>query len=389
LARLCTLALVFVLAGGCEPTPEKISRWKETERGPRKLRDTVASSSIKVPLRGQALTALVELGMTQEVLADLAKLDDADRKQVIHDAVPRLGQLARGSAQDTAAGTTTRPMREAKDALFLLRDSAAPEDRELIDRELIAWTTADLAGRMSAGGNSSDKILTAIGPKAAPRLLELMVPGSPQLSPAAMILGRIADPDTRARAVEAMIRAGGGHVPTETFLQAIGLIGGPRATAFLVATAERGPEVTREKALQALAQGNLANDSTAAAAAVRIASDAFAPPKVREAAFQLAEKAGPQAVHGLVELMGDRDQTVVWRAVEAALAAGKAEAVKPVLEALNPARKYKAEDLDSFVIHDLVQLGPSALPALQEELKSKNAVARQVATKATAELSKR
>ena len=129
----------------------------------------------------------------------------------------------------------------------------------------------------------------------------------------------------------------------EQALQALGLIGGPRATAFLVDQAEHArEEATREKALLALAQGNLsAGDSALQAAALRIAGDKKAPGKVRESAFQLLEKM-PTAVSGLVTLMHDSDETVRWRAVEAALAAGKDKAVVPVLEALNPAGKYKA-----------------------------------------------
>ena len=129
-------------------------------------------------------------------------------------------------------------------------------------------------------------------------------------------------------------------------------------------------------------------DSALQAAALRIAGDKKAPGKVRESAFQLLEKM-PTAVTGLVGLMHDSDETVRWRAVEAALAAGKDKAVVPVLEALNPAGKYKSEDLDSYVVHDLVLVGPTALPPLQTELASKNAVARKVAQSAVAQLQKR
>jgi HEAT repeat protein len=87
--------------------------------------------------------------------------------------------------------------------------------------------------------------------------------------------------------------------------------------------------------------------------------------------------------------MRSPDETTRWRAVEAALAAGKERAVVPVLEALNPAAKYKPEDLDSYVVHDLVLVGPTALPPLQTELGSKNAVARKVAATAVARLQKR
>ncbi len=376
---------------GCSPTPEKIARWKETERGPSKLRDALGDNGLDPSLRGQALAALVEIGMAGDAVADLGKVDEKDRRAIIHDAVPRLAELARGSG--IAGSATTRAQREAKDALFALRNDAAPEDRELADKALIEWTTADLNGRMSAGGHSSEQILLAIGAKAAPRLSELMQPGSSQLVSAAAIFGKVAPPDARAAAAEALIQRiqkAGPKGLDEQALQALGLIGGPRATAFLVDQAEHGrDEPTREKALLALAQGNLSQgDAALQAAALRIAGDKAAPGKVREAAFGVLEKM-PTAVGGLVGLMRDPDETVRWRAVEAALAAGKDKAVVPVLEALNPAGKYKQEDLDSYVVHDLVLIGPAAIAPLQSELSSKNAVARKVAGAAVAQLQKR
>jgi hypothetical protein len=379
------------VCAACDPTPEKIARWKETERGPGKLREALQKNGLDPALRAQALAALVEIGMAQDAIADLGKVDDKDRKAIIHDAVPRLAEVARGSG--IAGSATTRAQREAKDALFLVRPDASPEDRDAADKALIEWTTADLNGRMSSGAHSSDVILTAIGAKAAPRLSELMQPGSSQLVSAAAIYGKVAPPDDRARAADALIQRiqkAGPRGLDEQALQALGLIGGPRATAFLVDQAEHArDEETRGKALLALAQGNLsAGDASLQSAALRIAGDKKAPGKVRESAFQLLEKM-PPAVTGLIALMHDPDETVRWRAVEAALAAGKDKAVVPVLEALNPGGKYKQEDLDSYVVHDLVLVGPAALTPLQTELASKNAVARKVAEAAVAQLQKR
>jgi hypothetical protein len=386
---MMAVALLLFGSAGCDPTPEKIARWKETERGPKKLRETVQKSGLAPALRGQALAALVELGMTQEALADLGQLSADERRGVIHDAVPRLAELARGSG--VAGAATTRPQREAKDALFLMRVDAAAADRELADQALIEWTTADLAGRMSSGGHASDQILMAIGPKAAPRLVELLQPGSSQLVPAASILGKLGDGKVRAQAADTLIQRihqAGARVD-ETSLQAVGLIGGPRATAFLVEAAEHGSEESRQKAMLALAQGNLAaGDGTAQAAALRLAGDKKAPGALREAAFQLLEKL-PSSVGGLVILMRSADETARWRAVEAALAAGKQNAVVPVLEGLDPGAKYKKADLDSFVVHDLVLVGAPALGPLKAELESKNAVARQVAQAAVAQIERR
>ena len=197
MTAIAAASLLLAAPTGCDPTPEKIARWKETERGPGKLREAVQKSGLDPSLRAQALSALVEIGLSQDAVGDLGKVDDKDRKAIIHDAVPRLAEVARGSG--IAGSATTRAQREAKDALFALRHDAAPEDRDAADKALIEWTTADLNGRMSAGAHSSDIILTAIGAKAAPRLSELMQPGSSQLVSAAAIFGKVA-PTRRSRA---------------------------------------------------------------------------------------------------------------------------------------------------------------------------------------------
>jgi HEAT repeat protein len=381
--------LLAALTAGCEVTPEKIAAWKETERGPRKLRDALGRSSLAPALRAQALAALVELGMTAEAESDLKAAGEADRKAVVHEAVGRLGALLGPSG---SSEPTTRVQREAKDALFLLRDDAAPDDRARIDDLLIAWTTADLNGRLTQGGQGSEKILVAIGLRAAPRLIELLRPNNPSLTSAASLLGKLGDPATSARAADALIatlRSSSAQATNENLLQALGQLGGPHATAFLVEAAERGTERSRELALLSLAQGKLdKGDSTALAASLRIAGNHQAPGKVREAAFQLAEKLGPQAVPGLVKLMSHPDETTRWRAVEAALAGGHEQAIEPVLEALSPQATYKKEDLDSYVVHDLGLIGAPAVAALKTELKSKSWVARAVAIRGLATVGK-
>ena len=134
----------------CDPTPEKIARWKETERGPGKLREAVQKNGLDPSLRAQALAALVEIGMAQRRHRRSGEhRRRAIASAIIHDAVPRLAEVARGSG--IAGAATTRAQREAKDALFALRTDAAPDDRAAADTALIEWTTADL-NRAHVGG---------------------------------------------------------------------------------------------------------------------------------------------------------------------------------------------------------------------------------------------
>src|SRR5258707_3661921 len=153
-ARL--LLLAAACGAGCEVTPEKIATWKDTERGPDKLRDAVKSTSVSPELRGLALTALVEIGKLSEVDEDVKACAEGDRAAIAHAALPVLGKLAQG---DNAVDKTTRKQRNAKDALFALRDGASAEDRAKIDDQLIAWTTVNLAERSSEGGHSTEQIL--------------------------------------------------------------------------------------------------------------------------------------------------------------------------------------------------------------------------------------
>jgi hypothetical protein len=377
--------LAVLTLGACgDVTPEKIARWKETERGPAKLQEAVGNNSLTPSLRAQALSALVEIGMTSEAIADLQK-GGGDPAQVVREAVPRLATLA-----DAPGAETTRVNREAKDALFELRPMA-PDDAKLkIDEALIKWTTADLNARMQQGREASNKILIAIGPRAVPRLLELLRTGGANQLQAADILGHMGDEKARMQAADALVDAAKQaaartrDVP-DGLLRAIASIGGSHASAFLIDQAEHGTELVRERALLALGQGaSLKGNAAALAMALRIAGDKGAPGKVREASFQVLEKVGPEAVPGLVKIESDPDLTVAERAIEAGLAAGKEKAVGPVLDAM-PAKLSKKEDIDSYVVHDLSLIGPAAVPALQEVVKtSRNANGKVAAQRALA-----
>jgi hypothetical protein len=381
--KLSAWFVCAALMAGCnDVTPEKIETWKGTEKGPGKLRDAVKNASVAPALRAQALVALVELSMASEAIDDLHRGSDADRQAVAKEAAPRLAQLA-----GTGNGVTTRQQRGAKDALFLVRADTTGDDRAKADDALIAWTCADLAGRSQQGDQSTDKILTAIGPRAVPKLIEILSDDGANQIFAAALVGKIGDATSKVRAADVLVDAGKRavtrtHDVSEGLLMAISSIGGAHAVAFMVDQGEHGPELVRKKALLALSKGNISGDANALAAAARLAADQKAPNDIRDAAFEVAEKVGPTAVPKMIELMKHPQDLIRWRAVEAALSAGGPGAVKPVLEALDPKKKYKPDDLDSFVVHDLQMVGKPAVPALQEELKSANPVAKQVAQKA-------
>jgi hypothetical protein len=112
--------------------------------------------------------------------------------------------------------------------------------------------------------------------------------------------------------------------------------------------------------------------------ALKIAGDPKANNLVRDEVFGVVEKiAGPAAQKGLVEIIAnDKKDLVRYRAYEAALEAGKVEAVLPALQAFSDKLSFKKEDVLDFLVKDITKLGLPAKPAVLEALSSPSALAR-------------
>src|SRR5258706_15225582 len=115
--------MILAALTSCDVTPEKIARWKETEKGPGKLREAVKSNSQTPAIRAQALTALAEIGLAGEALADLKAVSPADRQAIVKEAAPRLAAAAGGTR--APADPSTRAQPEAKDGLCAPRAAGA------------------------------------------------------------------------------------------------------------------------------------------------------------------------------------------------------------------------------------------------------------------------
>jgi len=378
--------LVLVALAACEPTSQKIQEWKGTERGPGKIRAALRDGSLGATLRGEAAAALAELGMHEELEADLKQLSQVDQQAVLHEAVPRLVKLAQG---DDPAAPPTRVQRAAKDSLFLVRGYASTADRDLIDDALVRWVAVDLGGRAAAGNVGAEKIMSAAGPARVGAALAKVAsaPGANR-NVACELVGRFGDPAARDQAAAALVKlARAEQPPREDTFKCIGQLGGPSAAAYLIEKAQKADEENRLRAMRAL---ELHPDPTAVAFAVRMARDKKQPGSIREEAFGVLEAVGGEAsVQALLPFLGDSDKTVGRRAIEAALAAGKAAAIGPVLERV-PARLFgERDDVRDFLVRDLVKLGTSALGPLKIELASKNPVARVAAAMAIGDLGTR
>jgi hypothetical protein len=385
-APLFVVSILAASLTACQtPTPEKIETWKGTQKGPGKLRDVVKDDGADPHLRGLALAALVEIGMGSEAMRDFSEAQPAKKGAIVHEAVEPLTTTLGASL--TSPTVPTQAQRSAKDALFELRGDATAADKPRIDDLLVKWTTLDLGPRASLGGESTEKILRAIGPAAAPALVQTVTTTESPL--AASLLGELGDPSAQSTAAASLIaRAKHGASPSETDLAAIGFVGGPSAEGYLMEVARgSAPADTRQKALYALAHApRLAGSEKVLAGAQAIAVDAHAPGDVREAAFQVLEKIGPAAVGTLVHLFTDANTTVRERAMEAALKAGGAAAVKPVLAALPEDRTWKSDDLNSFVVHDLTLLGKDGPAALAEAARHPPALGQVAALRALAKV---
>jgi HEAT repeat protein len=112
--------------------------------------------------------------------------------------------------------------------------------------------------------------------------------------------------------------------------------------------------------------------------ALKIAADPKADNLVRDEAFGVVEKiGGPAAQKGLVEIIAnDKKDMVRYRAYEAALEAGKVEAVLPALQAFSDKLSFNKEDVMDFLVKDITKLGVVAKPAVLSALLSPSALAR-------------
>jgi hypothetical protein len=85
-------------------------------------------------------------------------------------------------------------------------------------------------------------------------------------------------------------------------------------------------------------------------------------------------------------MFGDANTTVRFRAVEAALKAGGVGAIDTVLHALPQDKPITSEDLDSYVVHDVVLLGKDAAAPLVAVISKKAPLAQVAAIRALAQV---
>jgi HEAT repeat protein len=365
------LGLLAVVA--CDKvSSERIAQWKGTQKGPGKIEAALRSSSVEPRLRAEAAAALVDLGMPEKVDELMAALPAAERWEIIKSLIPLHVAIMNGP--------TVPKARDARDALFGVRQYAPPEEQRQIDAAVLASLEADLgAGRFTGGRHSLDKMLIAMGPAAGPMLVKLLGAPDAPYKGLAELLVKVGDEATRDKGGAALVRraAAEKQIPNDLWI-AMGSLGGRTVADYLVEKVKHAAAAQAAQAAMALQQSRF---PSVLPLALKVAGDAKADKLLRDEMFGVVEKiGGPQAQKGLVAIIaGDRDELVRYRAFEAALAVGQAEAVLPALQAFAPNLAFKRDDVVDFLVKDISKLGPAARDAVLGALASPSPLARMAA----------
>jgi HEAT repeat protein len=369
------------VSGGCNrPSSDNIQLWKTTEKGPERLHDALADHGVQPRLRAEAAAALVDIGRSEEVDTVMAQLSADERAEIAKTLEPLYEVGMKDPAPDRAL--------TYRDALFSLRQGLNPDDQKRIDAALLTEIEGEIkAGKLRQGRHSLDKMLTAIGPDAAAMLARVLATDVPYLQ-AAELLAKIGDDATRERGAAALIarapqlkdRAQEKAHP-EQFYKAIGGLGGPTAVKFLESKVTGPNKEDAQLATRALGERR---DPAILPFALKVAADPKADKTVRDEMFGVIETIGGlEAQKGLAEIISsDKEEVVRYRAFESMLAAGKADAIQPALEAFPASATYKKVDVDDLLVKLIEKLGQPARPALVKTLGSRVPLARMTAAMA-------
>lgn len=369
-----------MLGVGCRATPEKVRAWKETEKGPSKIREALRDRASPVEVRVEAVLALADLGMQAELASDLGAIPSAERAPIAVAALSRLLTMMKGAGP---GGTTDLQIR-AKDVIAQLRTELPAGERARVDGELVLWLLADW-GRRRTGEASGDKVLLAIGGPAGAELAKRLTGSAEYLPELAELLAKVGGASERESGAEALVALARAEPSRRRgWLEALGKLRSVVGREFLLSLARRGDADERALAVQALGAGGEASSLPFFA---RLAADVKEPGGVREAAFAAIERVGgAPAMEVLAGFLVSQNETVRYRTAEALVACCKARGVAKLLDALPSGYAYKRQDVADYLEKDIREVGSGVLPVLREALKAKSWVARVVAVRLLGEM---
>lgn len=366
------LVLCVLLATACEKTShENIDKWMHTEKGPGKLKKTVADESIDPDLSAHAAANMIMKGMDPDVRTALEQMTVQHRTQVIAKLAPRLWNIARIEGDMTMPSP---PQVAGKDALVSIRKWADDAGKQQIDQYLIDWyCVSSYEGRAQVGAVLGAAVLRMVGPPAAKKMIEvangvIAAPGQDKVK------NRIGD--------ELMV--------------GLAVTGSPEAVKYVLDLAKmnRGDETLPKRAMGALTRAYVdpggmfdAADPAPLVGVVdelaALAKDEGTPKEAATDSLALIRAAGPPAciapLIGLISLPHS-NRLFKYATAEKALTCGGTKVIKDVVRAL-PDVAYDHEELVGGIASVVGAMSPrdQVLAAMRELLDDKSRVARWVA----------
>jgi hypothetical protein len=376
---IARLVLIALLVAGCEKTNhDNIDKWTHTEKGPGKLKKTVADESVDADLSAHAAANLIKMGKDPDVRQIFDQMGQARRQAVIAKLAPRLWEMARieGDMQ------MPRPVQvSAKDALVMLRKYADDAGKQQIDGYLMDWYGASsYEGRAAVGATLGASVVRMIGAPACKKLKQVTD-------------GIIAAPGQD----KAKNRIG------DELLLGLAASGSPECVAYVldIAKMKRGDESLPTRAMSALYKAYVDPaglfdlvDSSAIGpnldAITSIAQDETMPPGAANDAVALIRVVGmPKCLPALVGMVSHPHPDPRFKYVGAnnALKCGGVAAIKQVVQAL-PEGAYARDELVGAVAGEIAKMSPKdqVVAALHELTNSKRTLDRWVAIESLAQM---
>ncbi len=376
------VVLATALVAACEVSVEKIEAWKDTQRGPFKIRTALNDDGQAIEVRTAALIALVDIDHPEWIDEDFKTLPAAEVGAIVDRAMPGLIQKMNG----TNPKAPPKPGQiKAKDAVFALRSFASPAVRAQVDTSLIEWIAVDLGERLLLGLHNAVKIATAVGPAAGPALARSLGPETLDVVEPATLLRQVGDAASIEAGAENLVRLAQAQRPAreQTYL-ALGRLGGKRAAQYLNEVARSGEAQLRQWALRAL---QLVGDPSSVAGARAIAGNVAEDLAIRQDAFDLlgviAKAGDASAGEALLGFLGDKNEKVRYTVIDALCQTQKDDLIAKMLQRLPPGAPYKPGDLRDLIEEPVRRsgVGEKLAPALRAMLGSPSWITRLVAAR--------
>lgn len=340
--------LALAVNAGCtKPTHERIDEWRDTQKGPGKLRGVLSDPSLDPDVVAHAAANLISLGDGKSV-KDAFVAMPADRKRAVGAKLaPRLWEVARIEGAMTVPNGSQVA---AKDALWDLRTALPSNAREPIDGYLLDWYTGGYyEGRAVAGRYPGALVMRELGERAG---VELMKSLNEIVVKPAVDKKREAIGDQLLRG----LAASGCAVCVGRLLALLDADMQDPTLPDRVATALHRAYVDPEGLHPTAPASALVPHVDAL---VRLARNPRAAKQLRNDALQLLRITGaPTCVEALVALVKSSDSELRLVAAHSAITCGGAAAIAPVLAAI-PDGSYELRLLGDTTWREMVRAQPA------------------------------